>query len=143
LEDVVQIDTSSEFGARVANRLRDEHLIWLTTVGANLAPNPAPVWFLWDGESFLIYSQPRKPKLRHLERHPRVALHFDGNGRGGNIVVLIGQARLDPTAPPADAVPEYVEKYREFIPRIGMTPEQFARAYSVAIRVTPTRLRGH
>jgi hypothetical protein len=32
-----------------------------------------------------------------------------------------------------------VEKYRQSIARIGLEPESFARAYSVALRVTPTR----
>jgi hypothetical protein len=41
--------------------------------------------------------------------------------------------------PPASEVGEYVEKYRESIARIGFDLEGFARAYSVALRVTPTR----
>jgi PPOX class probable F420-dependent enzyme len=72
-----------------------------------------------------------------------VALHLDGDGKGGDIVVVTGDARTDPQAPPADKVPAYIAKYREGMKRIGMTPESFARAYSVAIRITPTRLRGH
>jgi hypothetical protein len=32
-----------------------------------------------------------------------------------------------------------VEKYRRSIARIGFDPEGFARAYSVALRVTPER----
>jgi PPOX class probable F420-dependent enzyme len=139
----MKIDTSSEFGARVARRLQEEHLIWLTTVGADLAPHPVPVWFLWDGETFLVYSQPDKPKLGHIKRHPHVSLNFDGDGLGRNIVVINGEARLDPSAPPADAIPEYVEKYKDYIPRIGMTPAQLAKAFSVPIRITPTRLSGH
>ncbi len=45
---------STPFGARVAQRLREEHLIWLTTVGADGTPQPNPVWFLWDGASVLV-----------------------------------------------------------------------------------------
>ena len=29
---MLNLDTSTEFGARVAHRLRDEHIVWLTTV---------------------------------------------------------------------------------------------------------------
>jgi hypothetical protein len=36
-----------------------------------------------------------------------------------------------------------VEKYGWGFQRIGMTAEQFASDYSVAIRITPTKLRGH
>jgi PPOX class probable F420-dependent enzyme len=139
----IQLDTSTEFGLRVERRLRDEPLIWLTTISADGTPQPSPVWFLWDGEGVLIYSRPNTPKLRHIERNPRVALNLDGDGRGGDIVILTGQAALAPDAPPADRVPEYVRKYAWGFARIKMTAEQFGQTYSVAIRVTPTRLRGH
>lgn len=139
----MHLDTTTEFGARVDRRLREERIIWLTTMDADQTPQPSPVWFLWNGESFLIYSQPDTPKLRNLGRSPRVALNFDGDGQGGDIVVFTGEARIVSDTPPADRMPEYLEKYREGIARIGMTPEGFAQAYSVALRVTPTRVRGH
>jgi PPOX class probable F420-dependent enzyme len=139
----VKIDTTSEFGQRVARRLRDETVGWLTTVGPDGTPQPSPIWFLWDGETVLIYSQPNTPKLRNIGRNPRVALNLDGDGRGGDIVILTGEARVDGTAPGAADHAAYLEKYRQGIERIGMTPEQFAGSYSVPIRMTPTRLRGH
>ncbi len=139
----MKIDTTSDFGKRAAGRLRDELIYWLVTVGPDGTPEPSPVWALWDGETFLIYSRPETPKLRNVAARPRVALHLDGDGRGGDIVIVTGDARLAPDAPPADRVPEYVAKYREGLRRINMTPESFARAYSVALRVTPSRLRGH
>ncbi len=137
------IDTMTEFGARVERRLREEPVIWLTTVRDDLLPQPSPVWFLWDGESFLIYSQPNTPKLRNIAGRPRVALNLEGDSLGDNIIVISGEARIDADAPPAHQVPAYAEKYRPGIARIGMTPEQFSQAYSVAIRVRPTAVRGH
>jgi PPOX class probable F420-dependent enzyme len=139
----MKIDTASEFGKRASRRLRDEMIYWLVTVDAGGTPQPSPVWALWDGATFLIYSRPDTPKLRNIPNHPRVAIHLDGDGKGGDVVTVTGEARLVPDAPPADRVPEYVAKYREGMRRIGMTPESFARAYSVALRVTPRRLRGH
>jgi hypothetical protein len=50
-----------------------------------------------------------------------------------------GRAGIVQDAPPASEVGEYVEKYRDSIARIGFDPQSFARAYSVAFRVTPTR----
>ena len=137
------IDTTTEIGARVERRLREEPVIWLTTVRDDSLPQPSPVWFLWDGASVLIYSRPDTPKLRNIARRPRVALNLDGDGRGGNIIVISGQALIDADALPAHQVPGYAEKYRPGIERIGMTPEQFSQAYSVAVRVTPTAVRGH
>jgi PPOX class probable F420-dependent enzyme len=139
----MKIDTKSEFGARASRRLKDEMIYWLVTAGADGTPQPSPVWALWDGETFLIYSKPDTPKLRNVAGRPQVALHLDGDGKGGDIVIVAGDARIDREAPPADRVPEYITKYREGLRRIGMTPESFARAYSVAVRVTPRHLRGH
>jgi len=139
----MQIDTSSEFGARVARRLADDPIGWLTTVSADGTPQPSPVWFLWDGETALIYSQPNAPKLRHIAANPRVSLHLDGDGRGGDIVILTGEARVDTSTPPADQNPTYVAKYAGGIQQIGMNPASFAQAYSVPVRFTPAKLRGH
>lgn len=128
-------------GFRTRRRLETELIIWLTTVRGDEQPQASPVWFLWDGESFLIHSQPDRPKLRNIDRNPRVALNLDGDGRGGSIVTMEGSARVAPQAPPAHQVPEYLEKYREEIAGLGTDPEGFAADYSVAIEVRPTRVR--
>jgi PPOX class probable F420-dependent enzyme len=137
------IDESTEFGARAARRLREEPLAWLTTVDGRGTPQPVPVWFLWDGaDGILLYSRPGTAKLRNVEVNPRVSLHLDGNGQGGDIVVCIGAARVSDD-PPADRVPEYVEKYGELVERNRWTPESFAADYAVPLRITITRIRGH
>jgi PPOX class probable F420-dependent enzyme len=140
---MLDLDLNSEFGARVARRLREERLIWLTTVRADQTPQPSLVWFLWDERTLLVYSKPNTPKLRNIERSPKVALNFDSDGRGGNMIVLAGTATIDTQAPPADRVAAYVEKYQENIARLKVTPASFAQAYSVPLRITPTNVRGH
>lgn len=66
-------------------------------------------------------------------------LDLNSNIHGGDIVRVEGRAIIAEEPPPATEIPEYVEKYRVAIARIGLDPSGFARAYSVAIRVTPTR----
>ncbi len=136
------LDTTTEFGARVERRLRDETIIWLTTVRADGLPQPSPVWFLWDGQTFLIFSQPNKPKLRNLAANSHVSLNLESNGQGGDIVIFSGEAVITGDAPQEDEIAAYVAKYREDIARIGSTVEQFAKEYSVAVRVRPTKVRG-
>ena len=138
-------DLSTPFGERVARRLRDERLVWLTTVDANGMPQPTPVWFLWDEatSTFLIYSRSDAKRLEHIKRNSRVALNFDGNGSGGDIIVFTGVAEVSTADPPADQLPAYVENYRDFIARRYDTPEKFASIYSVALRMKPRRIRGH
>lgn len=138
------LDERTEFGQRASRRLRQEHLAWLTTVSAAGQPQPVLVWFLWDGaSSVLLYSRPDTPKLRNIADNPRVSLHLDGDGLGGNAVVCLGRARVSDD-PPADQVPGYVEKYRALIvDRNRWTPASFAADYSVPVRITVSRVRGH
>jgi PPOX class probable F420-dependent enzyme len=138
-------DPSTPFGERVARRLHDERLIWLTTVDAKGMPQPTPVWFLWDEttSTILVYSRADAKRLAHIQQNPRVALNFDGNGSGGDIIVITGGAQVSSADPPADQLPSYVEKYRDFIATRYTTPENFASIYSVALRILPIAIRGH
>lgn len=137
------IDQETEFGARAARRLRDEIVIWMTTITPEGSPLPRPVWFLWDGDgSAVMYSRP-SPRVRNLEANPLVTLNFDGDGEGGDIIVFSGSAAVDPDVPSADRSPEYIAKYDEHIEGIGMTPESFAKAYSVPVRIRFARVDGH
>ena len=43
--------------------------------------------------------------------NPRVSLHLDGNGQGGDIVVCLGAGTRARTTRPPHEIPEYVEKY--------------------------------
>ncbi len=135
-------DPTTPFGARIASRLREERIIWLVTTSADGSPQPNPVWFLWDGESFQIYSLPDAARIAHIRRNPHVALHFDSDGSGGDIIVFSGLASIAPAMPPADQNPAYLARYRDRIDRNFGGPEAFAARYSTPLRVTPTKARG-
>jgi PPOX class probable F420-dependent enzyme len=136
------VDFGSELGARARERLTTEQVIWLTTVAPSGAPHPRPVWFLWDGSAFVIYSQPRAKKLEHIARNPHVALHFNSTPDGDDIQVFLATATIDRNPPRAQDVDAYLAKYRADIEAIGMTPETLRATFSVLVRAVPTRLRG-
>jgi len=139
---VAVIDPSTQQGAHIAQRLRDELIAWLTTVSPKGAPITIPIWFLWDGgDSLLVYSQPNTAKLRNIAANPRVCAHLNDEGAGQDIVIMIGRAELSDD-PPADQLDVYIEKYRALIDGYGWTPESFAADYSVPFRLTVERLRG-
>ena len=135
-------DPASGFGERVQQRLRDEQVIWLTTVGVDGTPQPNPVWFLWHDASALVYNRADANRLTHLRSRPRVSLHFDSNGRGGDIVVLTGHARVLDGHPLPHELPGYLDKYRESMIRVSGSPEAFSEAYPVPVRVDVSRVRG-
>lgn len=137
-----RIHWKTRYGRRAARRLKREKVIWLTTMGKGRQPQPRPVWFLFDGKTFLIYSRRRARKLAHIRRAPSVALHLNTDPDGDDVVVVLGRARIDPKAPGADDVPAYLRKYRKAIASLGLTPDRFAAEYSEAIRITLTALRG-
>jgi PPOX class probable F420-dependent enzyme len=135
------LDTTTPAGRRAVERLRDEIMAWLVTVRADGQPQPSPVWFLWRDPDILVYSRPETAKLRNLAANPRAALHLEGNGQGGDIVILEGTAELDPSLEPADASPEYVARYSDAIARNGWSPASFAADYSVGLRIRVGRTR--
>ena len=127
-------------GKQVEARLQKEKVIWLATVGADRKPHVVPVWFWWDGRSFLIYSLPGR-KVRDIEANPGVQLHLNTDRTGDKIVVVEGRAEILEGHPPAYRVGEYLSRYRDRIKGYGWTPKGFSDRYSVAIRVRPDRFR--
>ena len=135
------LDLRKRKHAHAAKRLRDELIVWLTTVSRQGRPRSSPVWFWWDGDVFHLFSQPRKPKLRNISANPRVSLHLEGGREGDDIVVFEGRARILRDGGPATSLPGYIKKYQELIAGYGWTPEGLAADYGVPIVVRPTRVR--
>ena len=126
---------------RVDTRLRTNLMAWLTTVNAAGHPDSVPVWFLRrNDDTFLVFSQPGKAKLRNIEANPNVALGLDVTDIGRDIIRLEGTAVSVPDHASADRVPEYAAKYAERIGAIFGTVERFAEAFSEAVVITPRKL---
>jgi len=144
-------DPSTPFGESVRRRLRDEEVIWLTTVGPSGTPQPNPVWFLWQedepgsesgGGSFLIYHLDTAARLKTFQARPRVSLNFNTVG-GGGVVVFSGEVEILEGHPPAHEVPDYAAKYEPRVADISENGlEGFMSKYSVVTRIRPTRVRG-
>jgi len=81
------LDTTTGSGARADGRLRREEVAWLTTVRPDGQPQSVPVWFLWDGASFLIYSRQGRQKLKNIARNPRVDLNLNSDDHVAAAVV--------------------------------------------------------
>jgi PPOX class probable F420-dependent enzyme len=138
------IDESTDLGALVARHLREDRIVWLTTVTPGGAPLPSPVWFWWDGsDTVYLFSLPGTARTRNIEANGKVSLNFAGDGSGGDIVILSGVASCEPDDAPAHRLPEYVHKYGWGFERLRISPEQFSERYSMPVRVRLTKVRGH
>ena len=135
------LNLTADAAAALDSRLRAGNIAWLTTVTADGQPQSSPVWFWWDGGEFLIYAQPRSWKVRNIRAHPQVSLNLNSSESGGRVVTFEATARIAGDEPPVHQATAYLAKYRDGIASIGMSPEQMATDYSIALRLTPTRVR--
>jgi PPOX class probable F420-dependent enzyme len=135
------LDFTTDFGKRLQQRLAREQVVWFTSVTPSGMPTPNPVWFYWDGEFILVYSQPASYRVRNLRHNSQVALTFEGaDAQGTEFYVIQGEASIRPGN---QSIPSgYWAKYEKLLPEIDLTTEQMIRDYSVEIRVKPLRARG-
>jgi len=125
----------------VEGRLQSNLMAWLTTVRPDGQPVSVPVWFLLrPDETFVIYSQPEKLKLRNIQQNPKVALGLDVTDLGRDVIRLDGTAQLAEDVAPADQNQPYVVKYAERIGAMFGTAEKFAAIFSTPLLIMPIRI---
>jgi PPOX class probable F420-dependent enzyme len=136
------LDLSKQRDAHIDRRLRFDRIAWFTTVRRVGRPHTVPVWFMWDGQTILIFSQPDTLKIRNLRNNASVSLALDGTDEGGDIVVVEGSAELLTANASKPNLPDYFAKYGPSIQAMGQTPEGMVATYSQPIRITPTKFIG-
>lgn len=134
------LDLTNKRDAHIDQRLRENLIIWLTTVRPDGRPHAVAVWFLWDGETFLIFSQPNTQKIRNLQHNLNVLLAVDDTHQGADPITIEGTATLLESGVTDATQADYLAKYAAGIKRLGYTPEQMAAVYSQGIRIVPTRV---
>lgn len=120
--------------------LDTEQIGWLTTVHGD-QPQSSPVWFVYADDVLWLRSQPQAGKLRNIADNGRVSFHLDTRP-GGNVVTI--EATAEQTDEFPAAVREaYGAKYHSAITQeLRSDEEAMMAAYSVSVRLTPTRVRG-
>jgi len=134
-------DTGSETDAHALERLGAERIGWLTTVTPDGQPQTFPIWFLWEDGEILVYSDRRAKRNVNLQSNPRVSFHLDDDGRGGDVVIVEGEARIDAATPQVTAHAGYLAKYGDWIIEFLTSAEEMATVYNVPLRIQPTRGR--
>jgi PPOX class probable F420-dependent enzyme len=142
------IDETTPLGARILERLREERVIWMTTVDRG-APQPAPVWFVYerktDSERIVVYSRTNARRVTNVRDNELVALNFNCSPGGGQVHVIRGVARIALELPSVAEAETYRARYRDWIEDEayrGETVEAFATQYSVPIEITQLEVWG-
>lgn len=134
------LDLTKERDKHIDHHLHRHKIVWLISVRPDGRPHAVAVWFLWDGETFLIFSKPKNQKVRNLRNNANVVLALDDTHKGDDPITVEGTATLLEPGEVDIALSAYAEKYKDDIKDLGFTPEQMAKEYSQPIRITPTRV---
>jgi PPOX class probable F420-dependent enzyme len=123
--------------------LRDDPVVWLSSVQRDGRPHVVPVWFHWDGERIVAFSKPHARKVDNLRDQPRVMLAVGTPGPDFEVELIEATAEL-PDRSAAELMPEgFGAKYRELLRRAGLSVQRFAEVYSQPIVLRPTRFLGY
>ena len=133
------LDLTNPDEAHIDQRLRENVIIWLGSVRPDGRPHMVGVWFLWDGATILIFSQPNNQKVRNLRHDPRVVLALDDTDEGEDVITIEATAELLAEPELTTELPAYAAKYATHMRDLDLPPERMAQLYSQAIRITPTR----
>jgi Pyridoxamine 5'-phosphate oxidase len=123
--------------------LATERTCTLATITAD-GPHVTALWFVWDGESFWLYSITRSQRWADLQRDPRVAVLIEAGEeyfelRGAEImgrVEVVGEVPRTGEANDALVSPEslFAAKYQD-----GATT-MFHDGRHAWLRLTPTKI---
>jgi PPOX class probable F420-dependent enzyme len=123
--------------------LREDAVVWLSTVQADGRPHLVPVWFLWDGDRIVAFSKPHARKVENLRDQPSVMLAVGTPGSEFEVELIEATAELPEETATAVMPDGFGAKYRELLHRAGMTVQRFAEVYSQPIVLRPTRFLGY
>lgn len=133
------LDQSNPKHAHAIDRLGCEIIIWLSSVRKDGRPHLVPVWFLWQDDKVLIFSQPNNQKIRNIAQNGNVMLALEALNNGEDVVMFEGMATLVQDHSVTMNIPAYADKYNAQISSMGATLEKMAAEYSQPIVITPTK----
>ena len=116
----------------------DHHLVAsLASVRSDGRPHVVPLWFVWDGTAFVMYSKPHAVKVQNLRRAPNAMLALGEPGSlDGSAALVEVRAEIDQAV---GLVTAFADKYAELMARLGLSRDAFASVYSQPIRLIPIR----
>ena len=125
----------------VAELLASSTLMRLAYVGAHGQPHVVPIWYGYEGGEFIVVTGPKADKVRHISERPRVSFTIDTDRPPYRVLLVDGEARVEPVEGMA---PEYPAIVRKFLGAgadgyLGRMEGRVKR--QVRIRISPTSVR--
>jgi PPOX class probable F420-dependent enzyme len=125
--------------ARIDRLLREEPVVWLSTVREDGRPHLVPVWFSWDGERLVVASKPDAVKVRNVRANPQVMVAL-GEAEDDFDVGLIEAEAVLPDSPSAALLGDaHFEKYAHRLAEVGLSRDEYLATYAQPIVIGPTR----
>ena len=122
----------------VAVRLMESPLLArLAYNGVDGAPRVVPIGYVWTGSALVMCTATMAPKVRALQKDPRVALEVDTETQPPNILLVRGVASVEIV----DGVPdEFLAASRKAVPEEGWSDfeDQSRAMYPAMARISVT-----
>jgi len=110
-------DVQEVLSQPLAQELLERDVARLAFVAKDGTPRVIPIGIFWNGTEIIMCTAKNARKLRALERNPAVALTIDTEVHPPHVLLVRGEAELDPR----DDIPE---EYYQASGSYEMTPEQ-------------------
>jgi len=95
----------------VAELLGGANLARLAYVGLNGRPRVVPIWCAYIDGDIVMVTGPKADKVRALEANPAVAITIDSSKPPYHVLLIDGDAAVEPTDGMAPEYPAIVERY--------------------------------
>jgi hypothetical protein len=88
-------------------------LMRMAYTGTDGFPRVVPIGYLWNGTDFVVCTTPNAPKVRALQKDPRVAFTIDTDSMPPHVLLVRGTASLELVE---GVPPEYLEASKKTVP---------------------------
>jgi PPOX class probable F420-dependent enzyme len=95
----------------VAELLTGPNLARLAYVGRNGRPHVVPIWCMYQDGDIIMVTGPKADKVAALEQNAAVALTIDSSKPPYHVLLIDGDATVEPTEGMAPEYPEIVGRY--------------------------------
>ena len=109
---------------RLVEFLQEVHLLDLATITPGGFPHVTPVWYIWDGEHFIISTTRTRKKARNLAKNPNAGFSIAPEDLSYKAVVGYGTVEMEPD-PDGELIRELCFRY---------LPEDKAEKYFESMR---------